>query len=76
MSESLGATCYEIAEGVALTTEVTAQHVEDRGGSLARVDGRLRVAKGLALPGEETPLVQHRNLSVKSISTKSWPYSD
>ena len=44
---------YHIAEGAALTTEVIARHVEDRGGGLARVDGRLRVVEGLALPSEE-----------------------
>jgi hypothetical protein len=44
---------YHIAEGAALTTEVIARHVEDRGGGLARVDGRLRLVEGLALPSEE-----------------------
>jgi hypothetical protein len=37
----------------ALTTEVIARHIEDRGGGLARVDGRLRLVEGLALPSEE-----------------------
>jgi hypothetical protein len=45
---------YHIAEGAALTTEVIARQVEDRGGGLARVDGRLRLIEGLALPSEET----------------------
>ena len=45
---------YHIAEGAALTTEVIARQVEDRGGGLARVDGRLRLVEGLALPSEET----------------------
>jgi hypothetical protein len=44
---------YHIAEGAALTTEVIARQVEDRGGGLARVDGRVRLIEGLALPSEE-----------------------
>jgi len=44
---------YHIAEGAALTTEVVARQIEDRGGGLARVDGRLRLVEGLALPNEE-----------------------
>jgi UTP--glucose-1-phosphate uridylyltransferase len=42
-----------IAEGAPLTVEVIARQVEDRGGGLARVDGRLRLIEGLALPSEE-----------------------
>jgi hypothetical protein len=37
----------------AITTEVIARHLEDRGGGLARVDDRLRLVEGLALPNEE-----------------------
>ncbi len=44
---------YHITEGAALTTEVIARQVEDRGGGLARVDGRLRLVEGLAFPAEE-----------------------
>ena len=44
---------YHIAEGAALTIEVIARHLEDRGGGLARVDGRVRLIEGLALPNEE-----------------------
>jgi hypothetical protein len=44
---------YHIVEGAALTTEIIARQVEDRGGGLARVDGRLRLIEGLALPSEE-----------------------
>jgi hypothetical protein len=44
---------YHIAGGTALTAEVIARQVEDRGGGLARVDGRLRLIEGLALPSEE-----------------------
>jgi hypothetical protein len=43
-----------IASGVAMTTEVIARHLEDRGGGLARVDDRARLVEGLALPGEES----------------------
>ncbi len=45
---------YHIEEGAALTTEVIARHVEDRGGGLARVDDRVRLVEGLALPDDET----------------------
>jgi hypothetical protein len=44
---------YHISEGAALTCEVVPRHIEDRGGGLARVDGRLRLVEGLALPSEE-----------------------
>jgi hypothetical protein len=44
---------YHIHSGAALTTEVIARHLEDRGGGLARVDGRDRLIEGLALPNEE-----------------------
>ena len=44
---------YHIESGAALTTEVVARHIDDRGGGLARVDGRLRLVEGLALPSEE-----------------------
>jgi hypothetical protein len=36
-----------------MTTEVIARHIEDRGGGLARVDGRVRLVEGLALPNDE-----------------------
>jgi hypothetical protein len=42
-----------IHSGAGLTTEVISRHLEDRGGGLARVDGRPRVIEGLALPDEE-----------------------
>jgi len=38
--------------GAALSYEVVPRHVHDRGGGLARVDGRLRLVEGLALPDE------------------------
>ncbi len=44
---------YHIAEGAALTAEVTARQLEDRGGGVARIDGRVRLIEGLALPNEE-----------------------
>jgi len=37
----------------ALTVEVIARWLEDRGGGLARIDGRVRLIEGLALPSEE-----------------------
>jgi hypothetical protein len=39
--------------GSCLTMEVIARRIEDRGGGLARVDGRVRLVEGLALPREE-----------------------
>jgi hypothetical protein len=44
---------YHIDEAAGLTTEVIARHMEDRGGGLARVNGRLRLVEGMALPREE-----------------------
>jgi hypothetical protein len=42
-----------IASGACLTFEVITRRIEDRGGGLARVDGRLRLLEGLAMPREE-----------------------
>jgi hypothetical protein len=42
-----------VAEGRCLTFEVVPRRVEDRGGGLARVDGRVRLVESLALPREE-----------------------
>ena len=39
--------------GAALTFEVITRRLEDRGGGLARVDGRVRLVEGLAIPREE-----------------------
>jgi len=39
-----------------MTTEVIARHIDDRGGGLARVDGRVRLVEGLALPNDEIEL--------------------
>ena len=42
-----------IHSDAALTTEVIARRLEDRGGGLARVDGRVRLVEGLALPSDD-----------------------
>ncbi|MCC7157015.1 MAG: UTP--glucose-1-phosphate uridylyltransferase [Bryobacterales bacterium] len=42
-----------IDRGAALTAEVIARQLEDRGGGLAIVDGRPRLVEGLALPSDE-----------------------
>jgi hypothetical protein len=42
-----------IASGSEFTVEVIPRRLEDRGGGLARVDGRLRLVEGLAMPREE-----------------------
>lgn len=41
------------ASGADLVYEVITRRIEDRGGGLARVDGRLRLVEGLAMPREE-----------------------
>ena len=41
-----------IESGAALTIEVIAREVEDRGGGLARIDGKVRLIEGMALPDE------------------------
>lgn len=42
-----------LAAGAALTFEVVPRRIEDKGGGLARVDGRPRLVESLALPREE-----------------------
>jgi hypothetical protein len=42
-----------IRQGACLTFEVTTRRLEDRGGGLARVQGRPRILEGLAMPREE-----------------------
>jgi hypothetical protein len=44
---------HHIERGAGLTMEVITRRLDDRGGGLARVDGRLRLVEGLALPREE-----------------------
>jgi hypothetical protein len=43
-----------IESGAALSFELITRRLEDRGGGLARVNGRVRLVEGLALPREET----------------------
>ena len=45
---------WHIARKAAMTVEVITRRIEDRGGGLACVDGRMRLVEGLALPSEET----------------------
>ncbi len=42
-----------IQQGAALSFEVITRRLEDRGGGLARVNGRVRIVEGLAMPREE-----------------------
>ncbi len=42
-----------IRSGACLSFEVITRRIEDRGGGLARVDGRVRLVEGLAMPREE-----------------------
>lgn len=42
-----------LAGGTCLTFEVITRRLEDRGGGLARVNGRVRLVEGLAMPREE-----------------------
>jgi hypothetical protein len=43
-----------ISTGATMTVEVMTRRIEDRGGGLASVDGRMRLVEGLALPSEDT----------------------
>ncbi|HET6407696.1 MAG TPA: UTP--glucose-1-phosphate uridylyltransferase [Chthoniobacteraceae bacterium] len=42
-----------LESGAALSFEIITRRIEDRGGGLARVDGRVRLVEGLAMPREE-----------------------
>jgi len=42
-----------LASGAGLSFEVITRRLEDRGGGLARVNGRTQLIEGLAMPGEE-----------------------
>ena len=42
-----------LESGAALSFEVITRRLEDRGGGLARIDGRVRLVEGLAMPREE-----------------------
>lgn len=44
---------HHIATDAALTFEVIPRWIDDQGGGLARVDGRVRLVEGLAIPNEE-----------------------
>jgi len=44
---------HHLASGAALTFEMITRRLEDRGGGLARVNGRPRIVEGLATPREE-----------------------
>ena len=44
---------HHLSTGAALTFEVIPRRLEDRGGGLARVNGRPRLLEGLAMPREE-----------------------
>ena len=44
---------FHIHSQAAMTAEVIARQVEDHGGGLARVNGKLRLVEGLALPSEK-----------------------
>jgi UDP-N-acetylglucosamine pyrophosphorylase len=50
------ALAFHLHSGNVLTFEVIARRIEDRGGGLARVNGRLRLLEGLAQPREEDEL--------------------
>jgi hypothetical protein len=50
------ALAYHLQSGNVLTFEVIARRIEDRGGGLARVNGRVRLLEGLAQPKEEDEL--------------------
>lgn len=53
---SPGALGAHLRSGNALTFEVTPRRIQDRGGGLARVNGRPRLLEGLAQPREEDEL--------------------
>jgi len=47
---------HHLASGATLTFEVVPRRISDRGGGLARVNGRVRLLEGLAQPREEDEL--------------------
>jgi hypothetical protein len=57
--DTLGATIdpvvlgLHMASGACLSFEVITRRLEDRGGGLAKVDGRIRLVEGLAMPNEQ-----------------------
>jgi hypothetical protein len=61
--DTLGATLdpallgWFLQSGAAFGWEVVGRRIEDHGGGLARIDGRLRLVEGLALPREDDEFV-------------------
>jgi hypothetical protein len=53
---SADALSYHINSGNALTFEVIPRHMDDRGGGLARINGKLRLLEGLAQPHDDDEL--------------------
>ncbi len=53
---SPGALNYHVLSGNALTFEVIPRHVDDRGGGLARINGKVRLLEGLAQPHDDDEL--------------------
>jgi len=47
---------YHIKSGNALTFEVVSRRMEDRGGGLAKINGKIRILEGLAQPHDEDEL--------------------
>jgi UTP--glucose-1-phosphate uridylyltransferase len=45
---------WHIDRGATMTVEVITRRIEDRGGGLASLDGRVRLVEGMALPSEES----------------------
>ena len=45
---------HHIASAATMTIEVIGRRIEDRGGGLASVDGRVRLVEGMALPSDDT----------------------
>lgn len=45
-----------ISNGSCFTFEVIPRHIDDKGGGLARINGKLQLIEGLALPGEDDEL--------------------
>lgn len=62
---------FHVASKASLTFEVISRRLEDRGGGLARVNGRLRLVEGLAMPREEAEF----NLSYYN-SNSCWIHID
>ena len=46
-----------IESGAGLSFEVITRRIDDRGGGLARVDGKVRIVEGLAMPHEQDEFV-------------------